>query len=353
MNRLYLDSSLFEGTEEDFIEIEEFFSKEWKLNGKYHRDNGPAIIWKSGTRHWYINGKLHRERDPAKIHKDGKQEWYANGKRHRKCGPAIIWPNGSLEWYVNGESHREDGPAKVFLDGYEEYWINGKIIKKYNTLPIKKNKNEEINSFENKTESSINFLEPKKSFYKRIKPEFSIYILRSNFDDQIYIGMSCNLINRFQQHLVGKDGTERKKAWIKASKENPSRRIIMDELFSGLSYKEAVKKEMETISYCVAKFGKRVLNSEVKRLCVEMYLDGVVYSGNEKSFIKEKDFKDKRWIRNKKIHRETEEGPALILSNGYMAWYKDGNLHREDGPAVIHPDGYEEFYNNGNKIYSN
>ncbi len=31
--------------------------KEWCLNGKYHREDGPAIEWADGQKEWYLNGK--------------------------------------------------------------------------------------------------------------------------------------------------------------------------------------------------------------------------------------------------------------------------------------------------------
>jgi hypothetical protein len=27
------------------------------LNGKLHREDGPAVIWADGTKRWYLNGK--------------------------------------------------------------------------------------------------------------------------------------------------------------------------------------------------------------------------------------------------------------------------------------------------------
>ena len=29
----------------------------WYLNGKWHREDGPAVIYSDGTQAWYINGK--------------------------------------------------------------------------------------------------------------------------------------------------------------------------------------------------------------------------------------------------------------------------------------------------------
>jgi len=31
-----------------------------------------------------------------------------NGKRHREDGPAVIFSNGTKEWYRNGKQHLED-----------------------------------------------------------------------------------------------------------------------------------------------------------------------------------------------------------------------------------------------------
>ena len=42
---------------------------------------------------------------------DGDKSWYLNGKRHREDGPAIEDADGDKFWYLNGKQHREDGPA--------------------------------------------------------------------------------------------------------------------------------------------------------------------------------------------------------------------------------------------------
>jgi hypothetical protein len=38
-----------------------------------------------------------------KVDKDGNVSYKLNGKRHREDGPAVEWTNGSKEWYLNGE----------------------------------------------------------------------------------------------------------------------------------------------------------------------------------------------------------------------------------------------------------
>lgn len=35
----------------------------------------------------------------------GNKFWYLNGKRHREDGPAIIYSNGEKRWYLNGERY--------------------------------------------------------------------------------------------------------------------------------------------------------------------------------------------------------------------------------------------------------
>ena len=57
----------------------------------------------SGTKHWYLNGKLHREDGPAAEHHSGTKGWYLNGECHREDGPAYEHPDGYKECYLNGQ----------------------------------------------------------------------------------------------------------------------------------------------------------------------------------------------------------------------------------------------------------
>ena len=61
--------------------IDEFGSKEWRLNGKYHREDGPAVEYPGGTKQWWLNGKYHREDGPAVEYANGTKEWYLNGEQ--------------------------------------------------------------------------------------------------------------------------------------------------------------------------------------------------------------------------------------------------------------------------------
>jgi hypothetical protein len=56
-----------------------------------------------GTKHWFLNGKRHREDGPAVERSDGEKHWLLNGKRHREDGPAIEYADGTRFWCLNGE----------------------------------------------------------------------------------------------------------------------------------------------------------------------------------------------------------------------------------------------------------
>ena len=62
------------------------------------------------------------------VYANGTKEWYLNGKLHREDGPAIEDANGYKEWWINGERHREDGPAVECADGSKTWYINGKQL---------------------------------------------------------------------------------------------------------------------------------------------------------------------------------------------------------------------------------
>lgn len=37
--------------------------KSWFLNGKLHREDGPAIIWSDGLHEWWLNGSEYTKKD--------------------------------------------------------------------------------------------------------------------------------------------------------------------------------------------------------------------------------------------------------------------------------------------------
>lgn len=78
-----------------------------------HREDGPAVEWRSGGKEWFINGTRHREDGPAICGSHGYKCWYINGKRHRVDGPAQIYENGDKAWYINGEEVTEEQHEKL------------------------------------------------------------------------------------------------------------------------------------------------------------------------------------------------------------------------------------------------
>ena len=54
---------------------------EWRLDGRLHREDGPAVEYVNKTKHWFLNGKRHREDGPAIEIADGLNKWYLNGER--------------------------------------------------------------------------------------------------------------------------------------------------------------------------------------------------------------------------------------------------------------------------------
>tara|TARA_R110002020_G_scaffold461437_1_gene680371 strand:- start:288 stop:590 length:303 start_codon:yes stop_codon:yes gene_type:complete len=64
----------------------------------------------------------------VKVDSGGTKFWYLNGKRHREDGPAVEYAGGSKHWYFNGKRHREDGPAIEYADGSKFWYLNDKQV---------------------------------------------------------------------------------------------------------------------------------------------------------------------------------------------------------------------------------
>ena len=113
-----------------FTGIAEWFdgTKGWFVDGKYHREDGPAWEGADGSKEWYLNGNLHRVDGPAIERADGPKQWYFNGKRHRVDGPAWECADGTKVWMLNDKLHRVDGPARVWHYGRKEWYLNGRFV---------------------------------------------------------------------------------------------------------------------------------------------------------------------------------------------------------------------------------
>ena len=104
--------------------------------GQLHREDGPAIIYASGSKHWYINGLLHREDGPAIEAASGDRYWYRNGKLHREDGPAVIYDNGTRKWLLDGVLHRTDGPAIEWGYGGQTWYLHNEELSEEEFLTI-------------------------------------------------------------------------------------------------------------------------------------------------------------------------------------------------------------------------
>ena len=60
----------------------------------------------------------------VKVYGNGITAWYLNGKLHREDGPALI-ADGFKCWLLDGKLHREDGPATECADGDKSWYLNG------------------------------------------------------------------------------------------------------------------------------------------------------------------------------------------------------------------------------------
>jgi len=70
-----------------------------------NKNNQPICkIDEDGDKQWILNGRFHREDGPAiEYGGDDYRAWYLYGQRHRIDGPAVVWGNGDKYWYYHGK----------------------------------------------------------------------------------------------------------------------------------------------------------------------------------------------------------------------------------------------------------
>lgn len=56
-------------------------------NGKFHNENGPAIIYYGGEKVWMIDNQIHRSNGPAIEYEDGSKGWYFKGEHYHTSYP--------------------------------------------------------------------------------------------------------------------------------------------------------------------------------------------------------------------------------------------------------------------------
>jgi NTP pyrophosphatase (non-canonical NTP hydrolase) len=96
-----------------------------------------VYVYPSGSKSWCLNGKLHREDGPAVEYASGSKYWYLKGEIHREDGPAVEYASGGKSWWLNGKLHREDGPAVEYASGSKSWWLNDKCVTEEEVLGTK------------------------------------------------------------------------------------------------------------------------------------------------------------------------------------------------------------------------
>ena len=80
-------------------------NKYWFLNGKFHREDGPACEFASGHKEWWLNGDLHREDGPAIEHTDGGKYWYLNDEKVDPETIVDLWLAKNIYCFYNKETN--------------------------------------------------------------------------------------------------------------------------------------------------------------------------------------------------------------------------------------------------------
>jgi hypothetical protein len=130
---------LFEvGYDIEFIYLFDMIENKWK----YTTTNNTNRTWfELGSNLKFKGNKMSYKEYTVKVYDDGSKFWSLNGKLHREDGPAIEWADGSKFWFLNGKYHREDGPAVEWVNGSKFWYLNGKEYTeagfKKKTAPIK------------------------------------------------------------------------------------------------------------------------------------------------------------------------------------------------------------------------
>ena len=59
------------------IKTDRYGTKYYRVKGRIHREDGPAVEFADGGKWWYKNGKIHREEGPA-FERNGRKQWWLN-----------------------------------------------------------------------------------------------------------------------------------------------------------------------------------------------------------------------------------------------------------------------------------
>jgi hypothetical protein len=94
--------------EQPECKVDQWGTKRWRLNGKYHREDGPAYEGADGRKEWALNGKLHREDGPAVEYPDGQKVWWLNDEKvHPETLVDLHLSRGVFCWWNEKENKLE------------------------------------------------------------------------------------------------------------------------------------------------------------------------------------------------------------------------------------------------------
>ena len=129
-------------------------TREWRIKGKLHNMQGPAIVKSDGGREWWLNGYRQPLVTPNVIKGDGTKEWHKQGgtehgdhRLHRTDGPAVVRPEDvafekglpEWEWLYHDMKHRLDGPALKWPSGAESWYVGDVLVGTEGDVPFYRN----------------------------------------------------------------------------------------------------------------------------------------------------------------------------------------------------------------------
>ena len=72
---------------------------------------------------------MNKDEQPiCQINEFGTKHWILDNRYHCLDGPALEYANGDKLWFLHGELHRLDGPAEEYINGYKKWWYHGEQI---------------------------------------------------------------------------------------------------------------------------------------------------------------------------------------------------------------------------------
>jgi hypothetical protein len=276
-------------------------SKEWYFEGERHRDGGPAVE-NGNACTWYHHGQKHRIDGPAEITAHGDAYWYVNGKLHRLDGPAIDRKDGTYSWFAYGKLHREDGPASSIISGHsrtriERWYYQGHPMRPTDLLK--------------KVEQLIQQFNPLDANAHTRKIPNWIHARRMKHQDENQMKHQDENQMKHQDENQMKHQDENQ---MKHQDENQMKHQNENQMKA--TRQDAVQEKLK-IARQVQGFSIPVLPS--KKAVLGYSKDAF---GNERYYDEQSRF-----------HRE--DGPAITRSGGVQEWYFEGKKHRKDGPAYI------------------